>query len=200
MSTAELARSDTSLTAAWPARLLQRSVEIGAFVSPGQPAFVLADTSSLKAVFGVPDSSAIALRKGSRIPLSIEAVPGQFSAVVTSIAAAADPATRLFLVEATIANGKGAFRPGMIATVYVRSMGPSQPVSVVPLSAIVRARGESAGFSLMVVKDNHAHSQQVTLASTYGDQIAVAGVQPGELVISSGASLIAEGERVEVIR
>jgi len=120
LSSAELAKADSTMTAPWAALLLQRSVEIGTFVSPGQPAFTLADTSSLKAVFGVPDSSAIALKKSDPVPLSVEAVPGQFTAAVTSIAAAADPATRLFLVEAEVSNARGALRPGMIATVYLR--------------------------------------------------------------------------------
>jgi len=32
------------------------------------------------------------------------------------------------------------------------------------------------------------------------DQIAVTGVQPGELVVSSGGSLLADGQKVEVIQ
>jgi RND family efflux transporter MFP subunit len=200
LATTELAKADSTMTAPWTAQLLERSVEVGSFVSPGQAAFTLADTSSLKAVFGVPDSSAIALKKSDRVPLSVEAVPGQFTARVISIAAAADPATRLFLVEAAVPNPGGMLRPGMIATVYLRTMGAAPPVAVVPLSAIIRSKGEAAGFSLMVVRMNRARSVPVTLATTYGDQIAISGVQPGELVVSSGASLLAEGEPVEVIQ
>jgi multidrug efflux pump subunit AcrA (membrane-fusion protein) len=200
LSTAELAKADTVLTAPYTARLLQRSVEVGSLVSPGQPAFTLADTGVVKAVFGVPDSSVFGLRQAARVPMSVESVPGQLTGTITSIAAAADPATRLFNIEAAVPNAGGTLRPGMIATVYLRSAGLAQPVAVVPLSAIVRARGESGGFSLMVVRGNRARSQGVTLGATYGDQIAVGGVQPGEVVISSGAALLAEGERVEVIQ
>jgi hypothetical protein len=52
----------------------------------------------------------------------------------------------------------------------------------------------------MVVHANRVRSQAVTLGATFADQIAVAGVQPGELVIVSGASLLSEGELVEVIQ
>jgi RND family efflux transporter MFP subunit len=200
LSSAELAKADTVLIAPYTARLLQRSVEVGSLVSPGQTAFILADTETVKVVFGVPDSSVRGLKQSDRVPLSVEAVPGQFSGTVTSIAAAADPATRLFLIEASVPNPKGTLRPGMIATVYLRASGAVQPIAVVPLSAIVRSKAESGGFSLMVVRMNRARSQAVTLSTTYGDLIAVAGVQPGELVISSGASLLAEGERVDVIQ
>ena len=201
VSAAELAKADTVLVAPYNARLLQRSVEAGSLVTPGQPAFVLADTSTVKAVFGVPDSSVAALKLADRLPLSVESVPGAFSGSITSIATTADPATRLFLVEASVPNPQAALRPGMIATVNLRGMpGATEPVAVVPLSAIVRGKGEAGGFSLMVVRQNRVRSQAVTLASTYGDQIAVSGVQPGELVVSSGASLLAEGDRVEVIQ
>jgi len=200
LSTAELAKADTVLIAPYTAHLLQRSIEVGSLVSPGQAAFTLGDTSTVKAVFGVPDSSVIGLKRSDTVPLSVEAVPGEFSARITSIAAAGDPSTRLFLVEASLPNLNGALRPGMIATVYLRASGSAQPVAVVPLSAIVRSKEESGGFSLMVVRMNRARSQAVTLAATYGDQIAVAGVQPGELVVSTGASLLAEGDRVEVIQ
>jgi multidrug efflux pump subunit AcrA (membrane-fusion protein) len=200
LSSAELSKADTVLTAPYTARLLQRSIEVGTLVSPGQPAFTLADTNAVKAVFGVPDSSVIGLKRAGIVPLSVEAIPTQFSGTITSIAAAADPATRLFLIEATVPNPAGALRPGMIATVYLRSAGSAQPVAVVPLSAIVRSKEEAGGFSVMVVRMNRARSQAVTLAATYGDQIAITGVQPGELVVSSGASLLFEGELVELIQ
>jgi len=200
LATAELAKADTVLTAPYTARLLRRSIEVGALVSPGQPVFTLADTSTVKAVFGVPDSSILSLKLSDRVPLSVESIPGQISGTVTSIAAAADPSTRLFLIEATVPNPKGTFRPGMIATVDLQASGAAQKVTVVPLGAIVRAKGEGEGFSLMVVRANRVRSQAVTLGTTYADQIAVNGVQPGELVVSSGASLLSEGERVEVIQ
>jgi RND family efflux transporter MFP subunit len=200
LSAAELAKTDTVLIAPYTARLLRRSIEVGSLVTPGQPAFTLVDTGAVKAIFGVPDSSIVGLKLSDRVPLSVEAIPGEISGTVTSIAAAADPATRLFLIEATVPNPQGTLRPGMIATVFLRASGAVQPVAVVPLSAIVRARGEAEGFSLMVVRANHVRSQAVTLGTTYADQIAVNGVQPGELVVSSGASLLSEGERVEVIQ
>jgi multidrug efflux system membrane fusion protein len=201
LSSAELAKGDTVLVAPYTSRLLQRSIEVGSLVSPGQPAFVLADTTSVKAVFGVPDSSVAAVKLSDRIPLTVDSTSGRLIGIVTSIAGTADPATRLFAIEATVPNPNARLRPGMIATVYLRaSTSDTEPVAVVPLSAIVRSKSEAGGFSLMVVRTNRVRSQAVTLAGTYGDLIAVSGVQPGELVVSSGGSLLAEGDRVEVIQ
>jgi RND family efflux transporter MFP subunit len=201
LSAAELASTDTSIVTPWSGQLLQRSVEIGTLTAPGSPAFTLADVSSLRAVFGVPDTTAIALRKADGVPLSIEAVPGQFTGSIVSIATAADPATRLFQIEAAVPNADSRLKPGMVATVHLRSRGVPQPVTVVPLGAIMRgAHGSSPGFSVMVVRMKRASSQPVSIGATFGSEIAVSGVQAGELVISEGATLIAEGEPVEVIR
>jgi multidrug efflux pump subunit AcrA (membrane-fusion protein) len=200
LSSAELAKTDSALISPWAARLIKRSIEVGSLVSPGQPAFLLADISSVKVVFGVADSSLAGLKRSERIAVAVESVPGRFSGVVTSIAAAADPATRLFLIEATVPNAAGNLRPGMIATVYLRSSGPEEPVALVPLSSIIRAKGEAPGFCVMVVRANQVGSRTVKLGATYGDQIVVTGLDPGEMVVASGASLLAEGEHVEVIQ
>jgi multidrug efflux system membrane fusion protein len=200
LSSAELAKADTAILAPYTARLLQRSIEVGSLVSSGQPAFTLADTDTLKAVFGVPDSSVIGLKVSDAVTMSVEAVPGEFTGAITSISALADTSTRLYMIEASYRNQGGLLRPGMIATVSLHSATKPHPVTVVPLSSINRSRSEADGFSLMVVRDNHVFARPVSLSTTYGDRVAVTGVQPDEMVVTSGASELTNGERVEVIR
>jgi RND family efflux transporter MFP subunit len=202
VANASLAREDTVLTAPFAGSIVQRNVEIGSLVGPGVPAFVLADLSSVKASFGVPDSVVVEVRRGMARPLSIEALPGQtFQGVVTSIAAVADPATRLFQVDLTIANPRGMLKPGMIAALSLATNRQTGPVPVVPLAAIVRGQAEGAGFAVLVVQDGVARRRPVTLGPPYGDRIAVTtGLEARELVVSHGASLLTDGEKVEVIR
>src|SRR4029453_4871766 len=52
---AGIALTDSQLKAPFDGIVLERKIEIGALVTPGAPAFVLADTAMVKAVFGVPD-------------------------------------------------------------------------------------------------------------------------------------------------
>ncbi len=133
----------------------------------------------------MPDSSLAGLKRSDRIAVTVESVPGAFSGVVTSIAAAADPATRLFLIEATVPNPAGNLRPGMIATVYLRLLRLRASRWQWFLSARLFAlKGKRAGFSVMVVRANQVGSRTVKLGATYGDQIAVTGVQPGEMVVA----------------
>ena len=56
MRLAEISLRDTLLTAPITGVVLERVIEAGSLVGVGTPAFVLGDVSSVKALFGVPDS------------------------------------------------------------------------------------------------------------------------------------------------
>src|SRR5215472_683333 len=73
---ARIPLGDTALRAPMNAVILQRKVEVGSLVSPGSRGFVLADTSSVKAVFGVPDMVVGTLKIGSSIVSRSEAALG----------------------------------------------------------------------------------------------------------------------------
>lgn len=200
--TAALARQDTAVVAPFTGVLVQRSVDVGSLVAPGTPAFVLADISSVKVSFGVPDTAVVRLRTGARLPMYTEAIPDrQFTGIVTAVAAVADPNTRLFQVEETLANPGYLLKPGMIGTVVLGGTGAkAEPVTVAPLSAIVRGKDAGYSFGVVVVQGNVARIRPVALGQTYGDHIGVSGVAAGDQVVTTGASMLVDGERVEVIR
>jgi RND family efflux transporter MFP subunit len=199
LGTANLARADTAIEAPFTAAVVQRNIDVGSLVGAGTPAYSLAETGWVKAAFGVPDGAAVRLRPGVRVPLFLEALPDRvFQGTVSAIAAVADTATRLFQVEMMIPNQNGLLRPGMIATVTIGG-GADAPVTVVPLRAIVRASESGGGFAVMVVEGRQARRRVVKLGETYGENVAVTGVKPGERVISTGPTLVGEGETVEVI-
>ena len=200
LGTATLGLHDTSLTAPFTGAVLQRSIELGMLVGPSTPAFVIADISSIKATFGVPDLLVARLRSGSKLSVYAEAFPSrQFQGFVSAIAAAADSSTRAFQIEVTIPNERTMLRPGMIASLDVGQSPQLQAVTVAPLDAIVRLPGESSGFAVVVVDEGIARRKPVTLGQTYGDRIAISGVQAGQKVVSSGATFVSDGDSVKVI-
>jgi multidrug efflux pump subunit AcrA (membrane-fusion protein) len=67
------------------------------------------------------------------------------------------------------------------------------------LDAIVRAGDDSSQFAVVVVDNGVAHRRPVTLGQTYGDRIAISGVDAGQKVVSSGASFVSDGDQVSVI-
>lgn len=202
---ARIPLGDTALKAPMGSVVLQRKVEVGSLVSPGSLAFVLADTTSVKALFGVPDVIVENLKLGNPITVRSEAALGtDFHGHITTISPSADPKSRVFEVEVTIPNPRDQLKVGMIVSLVLeeREM-PLQPL-VVPLSAIVRSKDNPDNYAVFVVEDRDgkqaARIRNVTLGEAYGNTVAVLeGLEGGERVVTTGATLIADGERVREI-
>ncbi len=96
---AQIALNYCQLKAPFDAWVLKRNVDVGTLVGPATNGFTLADTHSVKAVFGVPDTAIDRVKLGSPQTVTTEAVSGAFSGHVTSISAAADPKSRVYSVE-----------------------------------------------------------------------------------------------------
>lgn len=202
---ANLALKDASLTSPIDGSVLKRVVEVGSLVGPGSPAFVLADLSNLKAVFGAPDVLLPRLKTGMTLGLSTEALPGvAFSGRVTSIAPTADPRSRVFDVEVTFPNPNLRLKPGMIVTVQPPAPPKAEPVPVVPMSAIVRSKTEKGGYAVFVLDEQGGKAvsrvRNVTLGGALNNGVIVnAGLHPGERIIVTGAALVNDGENVQVV-
>lgn len=200
LGTATLGFQDTALVAPFTGAVVQRSVETGSLAGPSLVAFVLADVSSVKATFGVPDVLVARIRRGSRMSVYTEAFPNrQFQGFVSTVAAMADSSTRVFQIEVTIPNNGAMLRPGMIASLDAAEAPVLQAVRVAPLSAIVGGENGPSQFAVVVFDHGVARRRPVTLGRMYGDRIEVTGVEAGETVVSSGATFVSDGEQVRVI-
>lgn len=196
---------DTALRAPLNGVVLQKSVEKGTLVSPGKTGFVVADTSSVKAVFGVADVAVPEIKLGSTLSVESETLPGtEIRGQITSIFPAADPKSRAFNVEVTIPNASCLLRPGMIVSLKVgtQQTAPAQPV--VPLNAVMKAKGNPNGYAVFVVTaeggQQVARLRDVKLGESYGNTVAVTdGVKPGDRVITTGGTMVNDGDPVKVI-
>src|SRR5882724_7129291 len=196
---------DTALKAPLNGLVLQKSVEKGTLVSPGKTGFVVADTSSVKAAFGVPDIAVPEIKLGSNLSVETETMPGtEFPGQITSVFPAADPKSRVFNVEVTIPNPKYLLRPGMIVSLRVGRSEAGQAQPVVPLNAIVKSTTDPNGYAVFVVTEQGgrqiARVRDVKLGETYGNTIAVIeGAKVGDRVITTGVTLVRDGDPVKVI-
>src|SRR6266850_3840166 len=196
---------DTALKAPLNGLVLQKSVEKGTLVSPGKTGFVVADTSSVKAVFGVPDVAVPEMKLGSKLSVESETMPGtEFQGQITSVFPAADPKSRTFNVEVAIPNPMYLLRPGMIVSLRVGRSEAVQPQPVVPLNAVVKSTTDPNGYAVFVVTDQGgrqiAKVRDVKLGEIYGNTIAVTdGVKEGDRVITTGVTLVRDGDPVKVI-
>jgi multidrug efflux system membrane fusion protein len=193
-----------SLRAPFDGWIVKRTVDAGSFVGPATNGFTIANTRTVKAVFGVPDTSISRVRVGQSLAITTDALPQPFRGRITAISPAADPKSRVFSVELTLDNPKNFLKSGMIATLALDGAHLSQSVSAIPLSAVIRDPLKTDGFAVMVATGDSeiesAHVRSVQLGSVYGNMIGISsGLQSGEKVITTGVTLIKNGASVRVI-
>jgi RND family efflux transporter MFP subunit len=203
---ASIPLGDTALKAPISAVVIERRVEVGALVAPNQPGFVLADLISVKAAFGVPDLALQQMKLGDTLKLSTDALPGEeFTGHVSRVSPSADPTSRVFEVEVTIPNPVGLLKPGMITSIQVQEGAPRAEAPAVPLTAIVRPKESPDAYAVYVVEERggkrFARLRRVTLGEAFGNAVVLTdGVREGEQVITTGATLVADGEPVQIIQ
>jgi RND family efflux transporter MFP subunit len=200
---AQIALGYCELRAPFDSWVLKRNVDVGTLVGPATNGFTLADTRTVKAVFGVPDTAMGRIKLGSPQVVRTEALPQPFPGHITAISAAADPKSRVYSVEVRIDNPENLLKSGMIASIMIGTP-MREPVAVVPISAVIRSPSNPEGFAVFVTDGPgdtvKVHTQDVTLGNTYGNDIAVhSGVGPNDRVVTSGTNMIKSGDEVRII-
>ena len=206
---ATIALRDCALVSPSTGILVERRIEVGSLAAAGTVGFVLADLSSVKARFGIPDGMIQSVSLGDGIDVLVEAAGATtFKGRVTSIAPTADVQSRVFDVEVTIANKDGHLRPGMIGTVALgrpeRTAASANPPLSVPLTAIVRSEAGAGQFAVLIVERQGANEvarmRRVELGEVMGNTIAVTkGLNAGDRVVVTGATLLVDGAHVRSV-
>jgi RND family efflux transporter MFP subunit len=205
ISEAQVALGYCSLRAPFDGWVVSRSVDVGSLVGPATNGFTISDTRSVKAVFGVPDTSVARVRVGQQLAITTDALPDSFSGRVTTISPAADPKSRVYSVEVTIPNPKDRLKSGMIASLGLGGQALANPVSGIPLAAVVRDPRQQNGFAVLVANETGdtatVHLRTVELGEAYGNMIGVtSGLSRGEKVVTTGVSLVKDGDAVRVMQ
>ena len=195
---------DTALRSPLNGIVLQKSIEKGTLVSAGTKAFTVADTSSVKAVFGVADVVVPEMKLGRTLAIESETMPGkEFRGQITSVFPAADQKSRAFNVEVTIQNPGFLLRPNMIVSLRVETNQTTSAQLVVPLNAVMKSRSGD-GYQVFVLEEQGgqqvARLRDLQLGEAYGNTVAVTeGVKQGERVITTGNTMVLDGGQVKVI-
>jgi multidrug efflux system membrane fusion protein len=204
ISEAQVALDYCSLRAPFDGWIIKRTVDEGSLVGPATNGFTIADTSSVKVVFGVPDVAISRVKLGQRMTILTDALPEEFTGRITTISPAADPKSRVYSVEVAIQNSQNKLKSGMIATLALGGQDFQHPVTVVPLEAVVRDPRQQEAFAVMIASGTGdsatVHMRSVDLGDAYGNRIAITkGVEPGERVVTTGVSLLHDGDTIRLL-
>lgn len=204
ISEAQVALAYCSLVAPFDGWIVTRSVDVGSLVGPATIGFTIADTRSVKAVFGVPDTAIKRVQVGRPLAVTTDALPGEFSGRVTNISPAADPKSRVYSVSVMIENPGDRLKAGMIASIVLGGEEITHPVTAVPLAAVVRDPNEQNAFAVMVAEVNGdtatVRLRRVGVGDAYGNMIEVtSGLSEGEKVVTTGSTLVKNSDQVRIV-
>jgi len=182
-----------------------RQVNLGQYLTGGDPVVPLQSLDPIYVNFTVPQQQVGELKVGGKVKVVTEGKAGDArTGTITAVDSVINEATRNLEIQATLANPRGDLRPGMFVRAEV-VLGAQAAVTSLPASAISYA---PYGDSVFVVGDMQGPSgatyrgvrqQFVKLGGTRGDQVAVvSGLKAGEEVVSSGAFKLRNGAAVKV--
>ena len=189
--------TDAVVRAPFGGTIVERVIELGEYVAPGTPLLTLADTSLLKARVLLDPREALDVMVGSQVSVSVYARPGEeFSGTVARVGEVIDPRTRRLPVEIELDDDEGRLRPGLVARFTVQT-GEPRDVIRVPLEGIFERFGSQHVY---VVADGVAHRRAVVLGPIRaGYAEIVAGVEPGDQVVTKGVTRVVDGSKVLVV-
>ncbi|MDA1016464.1 MAG: efflux RND transporter periplasmic adaptor subunit [Planctomycetota bacterium] len=169
--------------------VVDKRVEVGDTVTPGQVLLTLYDPTHMQMVATVRESLALRLSVGQKLPARLESLGYECEATVSEIVPEAQAASRSFTVKVI-----GPCPPGVYSGMFGRLLLPleQEEVLVVPTRA-VRQVGQLTLVD--VVSDGRAQRRAVQLGRTFDDDVEVlSGLRPNERVIVS-AEPAAKGSR-----
>lgn len=157
--------------------IIDKFIEPGDIVSPGQPLLSLYDPGRMQLVAAVRESLAQELEVGQKLVAQLDALDHACEATISEIVPVADAATRSFEVKVT-----GPCPPGIYSGMFGRLQLPLSPerVLVVPATSVKRV-GQLT--MVEVQKGDQRARRSVEMGRRFGDRWEVlAGLRAGEKV------------------
>lgn len=190
---------DTQVRAPFAGVVAHRAVEVGSWLSPGQPVVRLVDLGRMKAEFGIPQQRTPEVAAGMPAELTVDLYPGvTFAAEVLRVSVVADPASGQFLLEVTVSQSRDhPLRPGMAARLHLQTSIRDAAV-LVPKEAVID-RGGTA-YVMVVDDQNIARTRVIRLGASTGGyrELLDRSLSSGERVVIHGTNGVTDGVRVRV--
>jgi membrane fusion protein (multidrug efflux system) len=177
-----------------------RNISLGALVEPGDVITTLDDDRVMKMDFPVPSLFLPSLTPGLAIEAKAAALGEQtFNGAVSSVSSRVDPVTRSVQVRALIPNPERSLRPGLL--MQMQLLRDPREAVMVPESAILQRGAEHAVFVVDENEDGEtvAQRREVRVGLRQPGKVEiVAGLSPGERVITHGADKARPGQPVTI--
>lgn len=188
-----------TLRAAVPGVVTSIDVDVGQVVRPGETAVDIARDGEREVAISVPESRVDDIRKARGLTVTLWAAPGPvYPAKLRVLYPDTSQTTRTYEGRVTLLKPDATVRLGMTAYVHVPG-AVEHEAYVVPLTALDNKNGQTL---LWVVnrQDSTVTSRVVKIFALVGnDALIASGLKPGDVVVTAGAQLLHDGQKVKPV-
>ncbi len=188
-------RKRHDLRAPFAGVLIDAPDQVGAYVNPGAPLFLLEQLDPLILKIAVAESDREQLRLGGKV--RVESAATGFSsdeATIRSIINSADPQTRRVPVEITVPNKAGRFTAHTLARAALE-LGTAQPALSLPATALASTGGDHV---FVVGEGGEVRKLAVVVLERGAERVTVRASEPVLKVVDFPAVDLAPGQKVSI--
>jgi RND family efflux transporter MFP subunit len=179
----------TKIVAPFDGIVTRKLADVGDLAAPGKPIIEMEDPRALRFEADVPEALIGHVKLGAKLPVQVAEDSAPIEGTVVEVAPVADPASRTFLVKLDLPTAEG-IRSGQFGRVWVPT-GEDKSIRV-PASAVV-SRGQME--CIFVVVNQHAQLRLVRTGKRSDGEVEIlAGLSPGDRVVSEGAASLRDGQ------
>jgi membrane fusion protein, multidrug efflux system len=172
--------------------------EVGQVVAEGQAVVSIANPGEPEIVVDVPEDR-LATFKAAHFKASLASAPGQsFDVALRELSPEAAAQTRTYRARLKPVTPR-ALPLGATATLVTDLAGPQSSVAVLPSSAVTQSKGQPALWVVHRQGSEPAGTVELMPVAVQGyrsEEVLVAGLPPGTLVVTAGVQKMAPGLRV----
>lgn len=150
----------------------------------------IADLSSIWIVGNVYEHDLQSIASSATVTVTADAYPSlTWKGRISRIADVVDPTTHTVKVRVVLDNHERKFKPDMFAAIHIN--GPAASMATIPSSALLH---EQSKVFVVLQSSGGKYSRREVDVEHSDAQVAVvrSGLQPGDVVVTSGAELLRE--------
>jgi membrane fusion protein, multidrug efflux system len=167
----------------------------GAYVTPSTQIASLQDMSSVRIDFSIPERYSGTVFAGNHIHFEVQGSDSLFAGTVTATEPQIDPRTRTLQVRAISDNSDGILNPGAFANVELILRSYDEAI-MIPAVSLIPDSGE---YKVMVYREGIVYERPVTTGTRTRSSVQILdGLEPGEIVLTSGLLQVEDGSEVEI--
>lgn len=188
--------ADAAIKAPVSGTIYAKPIEEGTFITTGGEIASIADLSSLKAAVYLTESEVYQVKTGQQVKFTTEVYADKvFGGKITFISPQANEAFNYFVEITTVNDNSFPLRAGTFINADL-SKKTLRKILLIPREALNESTQDA---SVYVVEGGKARLRKINTGKEYGNNIQVTGgLQPAELVITSGQINLKDGASVNV--